>query len=29
MFSKRIETIEKDAQTFHKSHNHMALEITE
>lgn len=29
IFSKRIETIEKDARTFHESHNHMALEITE
>ena len=27
--SKRIETIERDAQTFHESHNHMALEVTE
>lgn len=27
--SKRIETIEKDARTFHESHNHMALEITD
>jgi hypothetical protein len=29
MFSKRIELIEKDTRTFHESHNHMALEITE
>ena len=29
MFSKRIETIEKDARIFHESHNHMALEVTE
>ncbi|CAF3254215.1 unnamed protein product [Rotaria sp. Silwood2] len=27
--SKRIQTIEKDAQIFHQSHNHMALEMTE
>jgi len=29
MCSKRIETIENDARTFHESHNHMALELTE
>ncbi|CAF1205087.1 unnamed protein product [Adineta steineri] len=27
--TKRIETIEKDARTFHESHNHMALEVTD
>ncbi|CAF1061870.1 unnamed protein product [Rotaria sordida] len=27
--NKRIATIEKDAQTFHQSHNHMALEMTD
>ena len=27
--SKRLESLERDARTFHESHNHMALEVTE